>query len=329
MREKVIVTGADGMLGASICRELIKQQYTVVAFVLPQSKSTVLEGLELEIRYGNILNQEEVLSAIKDCQFLIHAAASTAVWPRKSSAITNVNFHGTRIVSRCAEISGIKRMIHIGTASSFGNGTLAKPGNETFTFNSGHFKMDYMLSKFNAQNYLLDRHKNIDFPIIIINPTFMIGPYDSGPSSGKMLLALYNGKLPAYTKGGKNFVYSVDVAAAAVNALKLGKLGECYIAGNVNMSYKDFLSTACSIRNKEFKLIKSPHFVSLSVGFLSSLMARITKKPPQISYTMARVAAINQFYEAKKAIEELNMPQTPIEKAIEHCTNWYEENGYL
>jgi len=329
MREKVLVTGADGMLGASICRELINQGYKVVAFVLPHSKSKVLDGLELEKRFGNILNQEEVLSALKDCQFLIHAAASTAVWPRKSSQITKVNLEGTQIVSRCAEMIGIKRMIHIGTASSFGNGTLEKPGNETYTFNSGHFKMDYMLSKYNAQNYLLDRHKNVDFPIIIINPTFMIGPYDSGPSSGKMLLALYKEKLPAYTKGGKNFVYSVDVATATVNALKLGKLGECYIAGNVNMSYKDFLSKACTIRSREFKLIKSPHIVSLSVGFMSSIIARIKKKPPQISYTMARVAAINQFYEAKKAIQDLNMPQTPIEKAIEHCTNWYEENGYL
>lgn len=329
MKERVFVTGADGMLGASICRELLAQEYEVVAFVLPNSKSNVLDGLPVTIKYGNILHEDKITEALKGCKFVIHAAASTAVWPRNSQIIRKVNFEGTQLISKVCQTMNIERMIHIGTASSFGNGSKSNPGNENSSFNSARFKMEYMLSKYDAQNYLLQKHEHEKFPIVIINPTFMIGPFDSGPSSGRMLLALYKGKLPAYTKGGKNFVYSLDVARAVVNSLKKGKLGECYIAGNSNLSYKEFLRIACEQRGQDFNLFQSPQTLSIGIGFMSSILARITKKPPKISYTMARVAAINQFYSAEKAVKELEMPQTPIEKAIEHCTNWYEENGYL
>ena len=59
-----------------------------------------------------------------------------------------------------------------------------------------------------------------------------------------MLLGIYNNSIPGYSKGGKNFVCSQDVAVAAVNALVLGRMGECYIAGNENLSFKDFFTIA-------------------------------------------------------------------------------------
>lgn len=329
MKEKVCVTGADGMLGASVCRSLLAQNYEVVAFVLPGRKVTVLEGLPIQIKVGNVLDKTTILEAIDGCDYVIHVAASTAVWPRKSESIMRVNFEGTMNVTEAVKEKGIRRMIHIGTASSFGNGTFSKPGNELNPYNSAHFKMDYITSKYLAQQYLLNAFEEEKFPVVIINPTFMIGPFDAGPSSGKMLLALYKGNLPAYTKGGKNFVYSLDVAEAIVNALKMGRLGECYIAGGRNLSYRQFLAIACRLRDQPFKLMRAPHALSVGIGLFSSLKSRITKRPPQLSYTMARVAGIEQFYSAEKAIVELNMPQTPIETAIESCVNWYEQHGYL
>lgn len=329
MKEKVCVTGADGMLGAAICRELIAQNYDVTAFVLPNRSLAVLENLEISIAYGNLLDKTSLMKAFDGCDCVIHVAASTAVWPRKSPSIMQVNFEGTMNVADVVQEKGIRRLIHIGTASSFGNGTLQVPGNEMSPYNSARFKMDYITSKYLAQEYLLEQHKTTGLPVLIINPTFMIGPYDSGPSSGKMLLALYTGKLPAYTKGGKNFVYSLDVARAAVNAIKFGNIGECYIAGNRNLSYRQFLSIACQLRKQRFNLFRAPYFFTIGIGIVSSLKARITKRPPQLSYTMARVAVIHQFYSAEKAINELNMPQTPIETAIQECVTWYESNGYL
>ena len=189
--------------------------------------------------------------------------------------------------------------------------------------------MDYIDSKYLAQKLLIERHNETGLPVIIVNPTYMIGPFDSGPSSGKMIIGLYKNKFPGYSSGGKNFVYSADVAVAAVNALSMGRLGECYIAGNENLQYNEFFKKACEIRNKTFKLIKVPNFIILIVGILNSMKASLIGKPPGLSYKAARMAAIGQYYSSSKAQIELKMPQTPIEHALDNCLNWFELNGYL
>jgi dihydroflavonol-4-reductase len=240
-----------------------------------------------------------------------------------------VNIEGTKNVMEVAEMYKMNRMVHISSAVSFNHGTMENPGNETHLFNGWKFGLDYINSKYLAQKMLLKKYKSDGFPVIIINPTFMIGPFDSGPSSGKMIIGLYKNKFPGYSSGGKNFVYSADVAVAAVNALSMGRLGECYIAGNENLQYNEFFKKACEIRNKTFKLIKVPNFIILIVGILNSMKASLIGKPPGLSYKAARMAAIGQYYSSSKAQIELKMPQTPIEHALDNCLNWFELNGYL
>lgn len=327
--KKIFVTGADGMLGSNICRELIKQDYTVKAMILPNRKTNSVSDLNIEIIEGNILDKKFLEMNMIDCDAVIHTAALTTVWPRRSKKVMSVNIEGTKNVSEFVRKYKLKRMVFIGSSCTFSPGNKTNPGNEKTPFSWVKFGMDYMNSKHKAQEMLLKMHSIDEFPVIIISPTYMIGPYDSAPSSGRMILALLSNRIPGYTKGGKNFVFSKDVATAAVNALKLGKLGECYIAGNENLSYDEFFKKVCDIEKKEFKLIKVPQFIILTIGLFNSIVARITKNPPALSYTMARVACIEQYFSSEKARLELKMPQTPIEKGIEQCITWFKSNGYI
>ena len=327
--KKVFVTGADGMLGSNICRQLINRGYAVKAMVLPKRQSNVLSGLCIETVKGDILDKKILEKEMKDCDSVIHAAALTTVWPRRSDLVMSVNFDGTKNVMEVAEKNKMKRMVYIGSASSFSHGPKEKPGDETSSFGGWSYGMDYIESKYLAQKMLLEKHAQHGFPVIIINPTYMIGPFDSAPSSGKMLIELLSGRLPCYSKGGKNFVCSSDVAVASVNALKLGRIGHCYIAGNENLEYGEFFKKACAIWDKKFLLRKVPCFLITCFGFYNSIIARIISKPPKLSYTMARMAGVGQYFSSFKAQKELNMPQTPIEKGIEQCVSWFESNGYL
>ncbi|MBL7857598.1 MAG: NAD-dependent epimerase/dehydratase family protein [Cyclobacteriaceae bacterium] len=326
---KVFVTGADGMLGSSICRELLQQGYAVKAMVIPGRQTNVLNGLSLEIVVGDILDKKFLLEALRDCESIIHVAALTTVWPRRSAKVQAVNVTGTRNVMEAVEELKLKRMVHIGSASSYTHGSKENPGDETSAFTNGRFGMDYIDSKYEAQKMLEERYAKIGFPVITVCPTYMIGPFDSGPSSGRMLIELLMDRLPGYSSGGKNFVCSTDVATAAVNALHMGRLGEAYIAGNENLTYGEFFTKACSVFNKKFGLMKFPHILILLVGLINSVVARLTGKHPKLSYTMARIAGVSQYFSTKKAQQELNMPQTPIEKGIEQCVEWFKSNGYL
>lgn len=328
-KEKVLVTGANGMLGSNICRELIKQNYNVKAFCLPTDKINTIADLPIEIAYGDILNKKDILDEMKGCDYVIHAAAMTNVWPRRNAAIINVNVKGTQHVMEAAEELSLKRMIHIGSASSFCHGSGNNLSDETKKYSGWKYGMDYLDSKYMAQEMLLEYHRKNGFPVVIINPTFMIGPFDSGPSSGQMLISYYKGNLPGFSNGGKNFVCTVDVATAVVNSLKIGKLGQCYIAGNENLSFREFFKKTASALNKPFTINKIPFLLILCVGAANSIVARLVDTKPKVSYGMAKLSGIKQYFNSEKAIRELKMPQTSIEMGIKQAMVWFQNNGYL
>jgi dihydroflavonol-4-reductase len=327
--EKVFLTGPDGMLGSSICRELLKQGYDVRALCLPDRKNKNIRGLPVEYVTGNILDSEKLERVMKGCQVVVHCAARVSVWPRRDPLINLVNIDGTRNVMRAAENTGVQKMIHIGSASSFGFGSMEHPGDENSVYNGWTYGMDYLDSKYFAQKLLLERHRETGFPVVIIAPTYMIGPYDSAPSSGKVLISLYNGSMKYFGKGGKNFVCSTDVARATVNAIWKGRTGECYISGNQNLSYGEFFSRAFGILGMEKGLQKAPDILVLGAGLVSSVMARIGGIPPKFSYGMARISQAEQYFSPAKARLELGMPQTPIDDGIRQCFQWFRENQYI
>lgn len=326
---KILITGADGMLGASVCREAIGQGYSVRVMVLPNRNTNVLDGLPVEIVTGDLTQIAALEKAVQGCQAVINVAASTSIWPRRQALIWSINFQGVKNLMHVSAQQNIERFIQVGTANSFGHGDPSAPGDETYDFKGSAYKMDYVDSKYEAQRMLLKAHENEGFPAIIINPTYMIGPYDSGPTSGRMILELYKGNLPGYASGYKNFVYSKDVAVGIINALTLGRVGQCYIAGNENLSFEQFFQKACSVRGLPFRLKRVPNGLIFMVGFFNSLWARLIGKPPKLGYHMAQQATMKQCYSPEKARKELRMPATPIEEAILDAVRWWEAHDYL
>jgi dihydroflavonol-4-reductase len=70
-RPKVFVTGADGLLGSNLVRELLKQDFSVKALVYPKSTSRGLGGLDIERGEGDLLGANGSLTlAMQDCRFL-------------------------------------------------------------------------------------------------------------------------------------------------------------------------------------------------------------------------------------------------------------------
>lgn len=327
-KQNVLVTGACGLLGNNIVRELIKRGYAVRALIYDE-QNTSLNGLEIERIHGNILDRADVIEASTGVDYIIHAAANTAIWPYRSEIIRRVNIEGTKNVIRAADTNKVKRLIVIGSATAFGNGTKEHPGTEESSFTAGRFGLDYIDSKYEAQKMVLEAVEKDNLPAIILNPTFMLGPYDTKPSSGELLLALYSGKVPGYTSGGRNYIHVHDVAVAACNALTMGRIGECYIMANENMSYRQFNNlVAKELRVKEPKLFV-PAPIILFYGMISEAIARLFRKTPAISLAVARISLITNYYSSKKAREELELPQTPIRHAMRDAFDWFKENGYL
>lgn len=327
---KILVTGPDGVLGSNLVRELLNRSHEVSVLLLEGTKSPTLEGLPITSYYGDILKPGSLDAPFENHDIVIHCAAATNVFPARNEFVNVVNIEGSRnIVNACLKHS-IQRLIYVGTANSFSFGTTKdKPGVEDTPYASLRYGLDYMDSKRYAQDLILQAVKEEGLPAVVVNPTFMIGPYDSKPSSGQMILALHQGKVPGYTSGGKNYVAVKDVAVAIANAIDKGRVGECYILGNENLTYKEaFDKLAHAIGAKPPKL-KLADIVVKSYGAINSSLAKLFKFNPAVTKELAIISCDHHYYSVEKAKKELDLPQTPIETAVKECFEWFRENGYL
>lgn len=326
---RVLVTGSDGLLGSNIVRCLLDYGYTVRAFIQQGKSTPTLDDLPIERVYGDILDSGSCDKAAKGVATIIHAAANTSVWPSRSRIVREVNLKGTQNAVQAAVRAQVDRFVYIGTANSFSPGTKEKPGDETTPFICGKYQLDYIDSKYEAQQAVLQAVENLNLPALTINPTFMIGPFDSTPSSGMMLIKLRQGKIPGYTSGGKCWIHARDVAVAVVNSLTKGRLGESYIAGNENLDYGEFFQLAARTLGVQPPRFKMSAPLVKTTGAFGSFTAAITGRPPLLSYAMARIGCDGHYYDSTKAHEQLDMPATPLEQAVLESYEWLAAHGYL
>ncbi|MBK9335742.1 MAG: NAD-dependent epimerase/dehydratase family protein [Lewinellaceae bacterium] len=324
----MLVTGAGGMLGSHIVEILAQDGYRIKVLLFPGSPANDLSNLPVEYCYGDIRDPELCAEAMRDCQMVLHTAASISTWPTRSKTAWDINLAGTQNLVQAAIHAGIQRFVHIGTASAFGPGDNGQAATEETPFRGNKYQLDYVDSKYAAHQFVLQTARQQGFPAVIVCPTFMIGPNDVSLGTGQIIIAMCTGKLRFLSGGGKNFVYVRDVAQAAVNALKQGRTGEAYIAGHQNLTYRQYFDLVSAIIQAPAPRILMPDRLILIAGMLSSALAKLLRYRPMLNHAQARVSIDKQFYNPAKAIAELGMPQTDIRVAIGAAFDWLRREKY-
>ncbi len=326
---KVLLTGADGLLGSNLTRELISRGISLRGTTQPNRSSFTIDSLEMERVPTDILSCDSIDAAMEGCDAVIHAAAATAIWPPRSEMIRRVNVDGTKNVLAAAKKHGVKRMIHVGTANTFAAGSKETPGDETAPYDGWKYGVDYMDSKYEAHNLVMAAAKAGDVPAIEVHPTFMFGPFDRAPGPGKMILRVCRDEVPGAALGGRNCVHVKDAAVAIANALTKGTIGESYILGNVNLDYEEIFLTISKVVGADVHPRVYPHWFVRLAGFSMSALSWFTRVEPVVSIAMSHISTDEHYYTAAKAVRELELPQTPIEDAIREAHQWFLAHGYV
>jgi dihydroflavonol-4-reductase len=334
MPPTVLVTGANGFLGRHLVHELLRRSYHVRALVRPTPSATSnalppLHTLPIECRTGDLSQPATVAGAAEGCTAIIHAAALAQVNPARNPAVWAANDAGTAAVLDLARQVGVGRLVYVGTANVFGFGTKARPGNETTPYAGKRYGLDYMDSKHAATARVQHAVSADGLPAVLVHPTFMLGPGDAKPTSNALLLELYRGQLPGYPAGGKNYVHVHDVAVATVNALTQGRVGESYILGNQNLSYREAFQLMAEVMGVRAPRYAIPPMLTWLYGAAADVRARLTGRLGQVNSSMGAVANDGQYFSCKKAIDELSLPQTPVPQAIQEALAWFKANKYV
>ena len=324
--KKVLITGGNGFLGANLVRMLCQQNYQVNILVREGADLKALEGLEPNIVFGNITEEKDVFNAVEGCNYVIHAASVTEQSGITFEQYEAINVTATKhIVEACLQHK-VEKLIYVSTANTIGPGNSKEPGTELNGFSYFKANSGYINTKYLAQQFVLEQVLRNKLPAVVVNPTFMIGPHDSKPSSGKIILYGLNKKILFYPPGGKNFVHIEDVCRGIVNAIEMGKPGECYLLAGENLTYKEFFKALNEISSQHPLMIKIPPLVLRLGARFSFLLEKLNHKPQQLNQSSAYMLCCYNYYTGEKSERELKLQYQSVSKAIEEAYNWFHKN---
>lgn len=326
------MTGGTGFIGSHVVRRLLREKQNVRCLIRPNSNRANLSGLEVEYVIGDLRDPHSLELALRDCQFLYHVAADYRIWSKNPQELEKTNVEGTRALLKAAQTARLEKIVFTSSVSAVGrpvvNGTLGI-GDETMDPPLDQQVGIYKRTKY-ASEVIAREFVQQGLPVVIVNPAAPIGSYDIKPTpTGRLILDFLRGKMPAYVDTGMNFVDVEDVAEGHWLAMQKGRIGERYILGNHNMTLKEFLELVAKAAGKPAPRIQIPYAVAWLAGALSTGLASITGREPAIPLDGVRMAHAPMYYTAAKAVRELGLPQTPIEKAVWKAIGWFQMNGYV
>lgn len=326
---KVLVTGANGLLGSNVVNQLLKAGYEVKAIVRKGSNHAALKGIPCEIFEGKLTSFTDVENAVTGCDYVVHCAANTEQKSNHSDAFKKINVDATATLIKLSKRHKIKRFIFVSTANCFTNGTLENPGDESKGFMPWLKKSGYAYSKYLAQQMVLNEVKENGFPAIVVAPTFIIGPRDAKISSGKLLMHGLNKRIVFYPPGGKSIVDAEFAAEAVVNSLHRGTIGETYLLSGENLSYKQIFKKISKHSNKNALFIQIPGWFLVLLANIFSFIEKVFCIPLSLNKTNQRLLCLDNYFSNKKAITQLGLKETDADGAIEKAIHWFKINGYL
>ena len=328
MGDRVLVTGADGLLGSYVVRELLASGTDVRAMVEPGAKSPTLTGLDVEIVSGDLLSGNGIADAARGCRFVFHCAATTNLWaPEK--IVWAINDEGTRRVLDACEAAKVERLVFVGSASSFAFGTIDRPGDETGPFPAFYRGVPYMESKHAAVDRVRERVRAGRVNAVIAAPTFMLGEYDARPSSGELIRQFVRRRMRRVSPGGRNFSHARNVAAALVSAATRGASGETYIVGGANVTYLDFFARVARAVGLPEPVGVLPGPVIRVAGLLGSAAGALLRRPVPLNRTTARLACVGTYYSSARAERDLGLAASDVDEAIADSVRGLKKYGHL
>ena len=328
----VLITGSTGFIGNHVTRLCLEKGDRVRVMVMPGEDRSPLAGMDVEFVEGNLLDAESLARAVQGVDQLYHLAALFAIWTKDPDLHYKVNVDGARAMMQAAMAAGVEKIVFTSSIAAIGivgNGGWAT---EDTAFNSWPWASDYILSKF-ISHQMVKGMVCEGLPVTMVMPGLPFGPGDRAPTpTGTMILRTLRGQMKNYWDGGVCAVDVRDVAAGHVLAMEKGRIGQSYILANKdgNMTNKAFLGLVGDVAGvADVAKNEVAGKTMLRVAKMAELWSKLSGRAPMTTYKNTLYVLQHGYVDPSKAVQELGLPQTPIETAVTDSVQWFRENNYV
>jgi dihydroflavonol-4-reductase len=323
----VLVTGATGLVGNNVVRQLLGRGQAARALVrgVGATVETAFAGLHLPRFTGSLEDAVVLDRALDGAGIVVHAAAMVHCGWRHLDEMRRANVEGTRQVARAARRAGA-RMIHVSSVDAIGLRADGIPADED-TPPGGMLECPYVVTKREAEAVVLEEvDRGLD--AVIVNPVYMIGPWDWKPSSGRMLLEVGAGRGLFAPPGSNDFVDVRDVAAGILAAIDRGRTGRRYILGGHPLSYLDAWRIFARAAGRMQPLGIAPLAAARIAGWCGDLAGLVLRREPAVNSAAVGMSMLAHNFSCCRAEAELGYTYRSFESTVQDAWGWFVDRGY-
>lgn len=318
---KVLVTGANGLVGSTVVKDFLKKGHEVFCLCRPSADLDSLKEVSAEIKLleGDVLDVLSLENALKGMDLVVHAAALVSFAPKDREMMYKVNVEGTaNVVNTCLDLH-VPRLCFVSSIAALGrpaqvSGTDAVVVNENQKWEDSPLNSHYAISKYKAECEVW-RGEAEGLGVVIVNPTIILGEGDWTRSSTQLFKYVYDEK-PFYTEGYINYVDIKDLSDIIVQLSESDLSGERFVVSGGTLSYKDFFFAVADGFHKKRPGIRVRPWMMEGLWRIELLRSWLTGKAPLITRETAKTARTKFRYENKKVKHALNMEFTDIQQTI-------------
>jgi dihydroflavonol-4-reductase len=316
-------------LGSNLAAELAAAGHQVVAIRRAATRTHHLDDVAIEWHDADLGSTAAMTRAFQDAACVFHCAAQVSVRRTVSPEMSATNVVGTANVIEAVRAAGVPRLVHTSSVVAVGLSTSGQPCDETATWNFDTEGLvdAYAITKHQAEDVV--RAARFDVDAVVVNPTYMVGPRDARPSSGRLIVDVVRGRVPGWTPGHNNFVDVRDVARGMIAAWQRGRRGERYILAGHDMTYGDLMRQVAAVAGTRPPRLRIPRAAAWLFGKWGDLVER-SGREPVVNSTQIRYAYSDRFrFRSDKAARELGYQISPLEPALRDAIAWFRAHGML
>ena len=325
---KVLITGATGLLGGHLIKELQQRNEEIRALVLPVENADKLLKQGIEVVRGDITDPCSLEQAVKDVELIFHLAGMMGVW-RPLADYRLVNVKGSENLYKAAQRAGVRRYIHTSSHTVYGLGY------GRFLTEKDPLRPDpdpYSISKAEGDRLLRRLLLTGNVETVILRPGTFFGPGDRLHFE-RMAQKVKNGKGVIIGRGDNAlpFCYVTDVVQGFLLAAYHEKApGNVYNITNDRPLTQQEMFDAIADGVSGTRPTRHLPFVPLYYGSIvaEKVVAPLTRREPFVTTHGVLMFGGDNRHSIEKARRDLGYePEVDLRTGVRLASEWFNAGG--
>lgn len=312
---RYLVTGAAGFIGGALVQRLVSEGHQVRGIV--HHTQPTFFHTNVEYFTGDIIDKEFLTPMLDKVDVVFHCAALVKDYGLKEK-FYQINIEGTKNLVTACEGCLLKRFVFL----------------SHIRYESESRDAFYRVTKKEAEKYLLEKHAQTQFPLVIIRPGNVYGP---GATTWVLrpLQAIQKNRIALIDNGKGIFIHTyidnlIDaLLTAAEQPRAIGEIIEVTDGENTT-TWGEYLNALAQMAHKPPIQRNLSKKTAIFTSKLMMILYKIFRIEPWVTPMAVQVLTNHHIISIEKAKDILGYtPKIDFKNGLKHVEQWLKTNGYI